>query len=88
MMICLNGTVVASPAANTPGAVVDTTGAGDAFTGALAVALGQGDDIDTAVSFAARAGAHAVTIAEVIPALPHLSDLQPDPDTDPVARRP
>jgi ribokinase len=76
------------PPVTPPGAVVDTTGAGDAFTGALAVALGRGDDMDTAVSFAARAGAHAVTIAEVIPALPHLADLQPDPDADPIARRP
>lgn len=51
--------------------VVDTTGAGDAFTGALAVALARGDDLTGAVRLAAAAGAHAVGIAEVIPSLPH-----------------
>jgi ribokinase len=64
---------------------VDTTGAGDAFTGALAVALARGEDVDAAVRFAARAGAHAVTIAEVIPALPYLHDLEPGPGPGPGA---
>lgn len=50
--------------------VVDTTGAGDSFTSALAVAIGEGRTLAEAASFAARAGAHAVTIAGVIPALP------------------
>jgi ribokinase len=50
--------------------VVDTTGAGDAFTAALAVALAEGADLAHAARFAASAGAHAVTIAGVIPALP------------------
>ncbi|SCF19861.1 ribokinase [Micromonospora viridifaciens] len=55
--------------------VVDTTGAGDAFTGALAVALVRGDDLTEAVRFAAAAGAHTVGIAEVIPALPRPDDV-------------
>ncbi|HEY0700338.1 MAG TPA: PfkB family carbohydrate kinase, partial [Micromonospora sp.] len=55
--------------------VVDTTGAGDAFTGALAVALARGDDLTEAVRFAAAAGAHTVGIAEVIPALPRPDDV-------------
>ncbi|MFD2762641.1 ribokinase [Micromonospora eburnea] len=55
--------------------VVDTTGAGDAFTGALAVALARGDALTDAVRFAAAAGAHAVGIAEVIPALPYPDDV-------------
>jgi len=50
--------------------VVDTTGAGDAFTAALAVALAEGFDAATAVRFAAGAGAHAVSFAGVIPGLP------------------
>lgn len=58
-----------------PHRVVDTTGAGDAFTGALAVALARGDELRDAVRFAAAAGAHAVGIAEVIPSLPHPEDL-------------
>lgn len=55
--------------------VVDTTGAGDAFTAALAVALADGRPLADAAAFAARAGAHAVTIAGVIPALPTLDRL-------------
>jgi ribokinase len=42
-------------------AVVDTTGAGDAFTGALAWRLGMGDLLSDAVRFAVRVGAAAVT---------------------------
>lgn len=58
-----------------PREVVDTTGAGDAFTGALAVALARGDGWAEAVRFASAAGAHAVAIAEVIPSLPRPSDI-------------
>lgn len=50
--------------------VVDTTGAGDAFTAALAVAIAEGRLLLDAAAFAAAAGAHAVTIAGVIPSLP------------------
>lgn len=58
--------------------VVDTTGAGDAFTAALAVALVEGRPLPDAVRFAAAAGAHAVGVAGVIDALPRriqLNDL-------------
>jgi len=41
--------------------VVDTTGAGDAFTGALAWRLSLGDSLRDAAAFAARVGAAAVT---------------------------
>ncbi|MCQ4044574.1 ribokinase [Streptantibioticus rubrisoli] len=40
---------------------VDTTGAGDAFTGALAWRWGAGDELTEAVRFAVRVGATAVT---------------------------
>jgi ribokinase len=40
--------------------VIDTTGAGDAFAGALAAALGRGADLDAAVAAGLRAGAEAV----------------------------
>ncbi len=49
------------PAA-TSRAVVDTTGAGDSFTAALAVALAEDQSIDAATRFAALAGAHTVSI--------------------------
>jgi ribokinase len=40
--------------------VMDTTGAGDAFAGALAAALGRGADLDAAVAAGLRASAEAV----------------------------
>ncbi|WP_229759077.1 ribokinase [Peterkaempfera bronchialis] len=70
------GALVAQPTGVTAvpphpaGTVVDTTGAGDSFTAALAVALAEGRGLDQAVGFAAAAGAHTVTIAGVVPALP------------------
>lgn len=54
---------------------VDATGAGDAFNGALAVALAEGEPIRAAVKFANYAGALTVTRDEVIPALPTRRDL-------------
>lgn len=50
--------------------VVDTTGAGDAFVGALAVKLADGSSLEEAVSYAARAGAAAVTKEGAQGALP------------------
>jgi len=41
--------------------VIDSTGAGDAFTGALAWRLSAGDTLTDAAAFAARVGAAAVT---------------------------
>ncbi|KAE8765649.1 ribokinase [Georgenia thermotolerans] len=53
-----------------PARVVDTTGAGDTFNAALAVAIADGEPLDRAARFANAAGAHAVTQAGVIDALP------------------
>ncbi len=50
--------------------VVDTTGAGDAFVGALAVRLARGGSLENAVSYAVRAGAAAVTREGAQGALP------------------
>jgi ribokinase len=47
--------------------VVDTTGAGDGFSAALAVALAEGRDLDTAVAFACAAGAYCVQSAGTVP---------------------
>jgi ribokinase len=63
-------------------AVVDTTGAGDAFTAAVAVELAAGRPVDEAARFASQVGAHVVARHEVIPALPRREDLgraEPDP---------
>ena len=51
-------------------AAVDTTGAGDAFVGALAHKLARGDSLEEAVSYAVRAGAAAVTREGAQGALP------------------
>lgn len=67
-------TIVAIPPA-VPVRVVDTTGAGDSFTAALAVAIAEGKTLADAAAFAALAGAHTVSIPGVIPALPTRAQL-------------
>lgn len=47
----------------------DTTGAGDAFTGALAIALGRGLSLNEAVRFAHLGGTFCVTRSGVVPGL-------------------
>lgn len=48
-------------AAEPPGPVVDTYGAGDSFAAALAFALARGDALDDALALASRAGAAVIT---------------------------
>ncbi|MCO6007660.1 ribokinase [Actinoallomurus purpureus] len=55
---------------------VDTTGAGDAFTGALAWRLARGDDLAAAARFATRVGAAAVRVAGAQSSFPRLTDLE------------
>ncbi len=55
---------------------LDTTGAGDAFTGALAVALAEGEEILAAVEFANAAGAAAATVLGAYASLPRRADLE------------
>lgn len=55
--------------------VVDTAGAGDAFTAALGVGLADGLNLRESVRIAALAGAHAVQVAEVVPALAYRSEI-------------
>jgi ribokinase len=52
-----------------PVTVLDTTAAGDAFNGALAVGLAEGEEIEEAVDFANAAGALATTRAGAQPSL-------------------
>ena len=53
-----------------PVSVVDTTAAGDAFNGALAVSVGGGDRLDSALRFANAAAALACTRRGAQPSLP------------------
>jgi len=55
---------------------VDPTGAGDAFCGAFAVALGEGRAVADALGFASAAGAFAVTRRGAEPGLPRRADLE------------
>ncbi len=49
---------------------VDATGAGDAFVGAITVALLEGQPVEAALRFACAAGALAATVAGAQPSLP------------------
>ena len=49
---------------------IDTTGAGDTFSGALAVAIGEGKNIKDATWFATKAAAFSVTKKGVVESLP------------------
>ena len=59
-----------------PANVLDTTGAGDAFTAAFAVALAEGRADLEAVRWGCAAGAHMVEHAGVVPGLPTRSQLE------------
>lgn len=56
--------------------VVDTTGAGDAFSGAFAAELARGVDLFTAVRTGVIAGSLATTIPGAYPSLPDLDKIQ------------
>ena len=56
--------------------VVDTTGAGDAFNGALAVALAEGRALVEAVAFANAAAALQVTRLGTAPAMPYRHEVE------------
>lgn len=54
---------------------VDTTGAGDTFNAALAVALSQGKSLNEAISYATNASAYSVQKPHVMQALPTAQEL-------------
>ena len=74
-LVC-EGDTIEAVAAIPATQVVDTTGAGDSFTAALAVALVEGRPLASAVQHGSAAGSHAVTIEGVIAALPTSQDIQ------------
>lgn len=55
---------------------VDTTGAGDSFTAALAAALEEGRDLLQATRFACAAGALASTVKGSLPSVPDRADVE------------
>lgn len=58
-----------------PVRVVDTTAAGDTFCGALAVALGEGRELEDSLRFAAAAAALCVTRLGAQPSIPRRGDI-------------
>ena len=58
---------------------IDTTGAGDAFCGAFAVAIADGVDVLGAARFAAAAGAIATTRRGAVPSLPRRAEIDAMP---------
>ncbi len=67
--------------------VVDTTGAGDTFTGAVAAALARGESLGQAVWFGSCAGSLAVESSGAVPSIPFQSAIQKRMRTDPAAAR-
>ena len=63
----------------TPVQALDVTGAGDSFNAALAVGIGEGMDLRTAVEQATRAGAYTTTHLGVIDGLPTRTELEAFP---------
>lgn len=57
--------------------IVDTTGAGDAFVGALAARIREGAALAEAVRFAVRAASLACTRAFTMPSFPRREELEP-----------
>lgn len=56
--------------------VVDTTAAGDSFSGALALSLAKGEDIDSAIDFANIVGTLTVTKKGAQTSLPDMEDVK------------
>ncbi|NCO24892.1 MAG: ribokinase [bacterium] len=56
--------------------IVDTTGAGDAFNGGLAIALSEGKDLVEATKFANAAAALKVTKIGTAPAMPYREEVE------------
>lgn len=59
----------------TAGKVLDTTGAGDCFTAAFAVATQEGQDVQAALQFAAAAAGICVAGRGAMPSLPGRADV-------------
>ena len=75
-LVACDGSVTAVPSPRVQ--AVDTTGAGDAFCGALAGRLAAGDDLVGSARFAARVGAFAVQRAGAQPSYPWADDELPE----------
>lgn len=71
-----DGTITVHTPVVTAGKVVDTTGAGDAFNGGLAVALAEGMPIDIALRFASATAGISVTRPGTAGSMPSRSEIE------------
>ncbi|MBO6637637.1 MAG: ribokinase [Roseitalea sp.] len=71
-----DGTVSEHVPAFKAGPVVETTGAGDAFNGGLAVALAEGQDPVSAVRFGCATAGISVTRAGTAPSMPERAEIE------------
>jgi ribokinase len=76
-LVLENGELVALPSARVD--AVDSTGAGDAFVGALAARLATDATLRDAAALAVRVGAYAVRSAGAQPSYPRSGDALPEP---------
>lgn len=74
-LVCRGGTKVHVPAVDA-GPVVDTTGAGDAFNGGLAVALAEGKDLVEAAHFGCAVAGLSVTRPGTAPSMPRRHEVE------------
>ena len=74
MVVTADGQIARVPAYRVK--IVDTTAAGDAFTGALAVAVANGQDLLKAAKFANAAGALACTKLGAHAAMPTVEEVK------------
>ncbi|WP_108482023.1 ribokinase [Oceaniglobus ichthyenteri] len=74
VLVCHDGVHTVVPALS-PGPVVETTGAGDAFNGAFATALARGDDPIAAARFGCAVAGISVTRAGAAASMPTLAEV-------------
>jgi len=77
ILLCQDGKVLRQGSCKVPGGkIVDTTGAGDCFRAAFAVALVEGKPLQECMEFAAAAGAITVSRMGAVPSLPSRDECQ------------
>ena len=75
-LVCAEGAEPLRVGAFNPGAVVETTGAGDAFCGGFAAALSEGRSVPEATRFGCATAGISVTRAGTAPSMPRREEIE------------
>ena len=75
-MVCVEGAAAVMVGAFDAGVVVETTGAGDAFCGGFAAALGEGRSVLEAARFGCATAGISVTRAGTAPSMPRRVEIE------------